>query len=474
LRLELSQTARMDQRLVQSPQMIQAMQILQLSGLGLQERIEHELLENPLLERTGDSLGDSGGAARERAEDGERLSALSAVLEGRERDRWEPAFRRRPGAPDEADRKHEAMQNSPAHYRSLGDSLLSQVGLMELDAGRRALLEYLVFSLDARGYLPVPLATLAQEAGIEGATEAELLELLTELRRATHPGIGASDLVECLLLQVERLPQPHPLLARLITHHLADVAANRLPKIAHDTGRPVEDVALAIEHLRTLDPCPGSSFGEAGSEIIRPEVAVQEVDGAFQVTLTRDGSAELSIRPDHAELLRGVARGDSARAWIRQRLDSARWFVDALAQRRDTLLRVAREVFARQAPFLAEGPKAQQPLRMIEVADALGVHVSTISRSVSGKYAQTPHGILPLRSFFSGGPAKASGEVLSQQAVQLRMKELVDAENPAAPLSDDRLARLLRKSEGIPLARRTITKYRRALGIPSSKLRRSF
>jgi RNA polymerase sigma-54 factor len=461
----------MEQRLLQSPQMIQAMQILQLSSQDVQDRIDQELLENPVLEsQDGREEGSAGDDAPAPGEAGP-LAALDAVLAMHERDRWDPALRRRRGTVEEADRKHEAMQNTPAPYHSLGASLLGEVALLELDDRRRELVEYLVFSLDARGYLSQPLALIAAECDIEGATEAELSGLLDELRQATHPALGASDLRECLLLQVDRMAQDHPLLRRLVAENLADIAANRLPHIAAETGHSLEDIGQAVELLRTLDPYPGSAYGDSPTEIIRPEVVVEDCDGTFQVRLTREGTRELGISADYSKLLREAARGDSMRKWLAQRLGSARWFIAALAQRRDTLLRVARAIFERQARFLEGGPRGLLPLRMGEVADATGVHISTVSRAVAGKYAQTPHGILPLRSFFSGGTATASGGVASQKSIQERLKDLVAGEDPGDPLSDDRLAEHLH-GEGIPIARRTVTKYRRVLAIRASSLRR--
>jgi RNA polymerase sigma-54 factor len=392
----------------------------------------------------------------------------------RERDRWDPALRRRRGTIEESDRKHEAMQNSPATYHSLGESLLNQIALIEFDERQRAMLEFLVFSLDARGYLPRSLAELVEECGIDGASEDEFSLLLEELRHATHPALGARDLCDCLLLQVDGLAEDQALLRRLISENLADVAANRLPHIARATGQSIADVGQAIDLLRTLDPCPGSAYGEAPAEVIRPEIVVEEIDGDFHVRLTREGSPELTLSADYAKLLREAPRGDSTRKWVKQRLVSARWFIDALAQRQSTLLRIGKAIFARQGTFLEKGTRALHPLRMGEVADATGVHISTVSRAVAGKYAQTPHGILSLRSFFSGGTARASGGAASQKSIQERVRELVNEEDPSDPLSDDRLAECLFERDGIRLARRTITKYRKTLAISSSNQRRVY
>jgi RNA polymerase sigma-54 factor len=474
MQLGLLQTARMEQRLVQSPQMIQAMQILQLPSLDLQERIEQELLENPLLERVEGQHANGAGDDPDPTAEASQLEALDAVLAMRERDRWDPNLRERRGSIEDSERKHQAMQNSPDCYHSLGESLLSQLALIELDGRQHQIVEFIVFSLDARGYLPCSLALLAEESAIEGATEEEFALLLEEIRHATHPALGASDLQECLLLQMGEESQEHSLLRTLITEKLADVAANRLPHIAKSTGHSIAEVGQAIELLRTLDPCPGSAFGEAPAEVIRPEVVVEGIDGVFRVRLTHEKASGLRISADYTKLLRDTPRGDSTCKWIRQHLGSARWFIGALEQRQNTLLRIARAIFERQGQFLEKGRSALEPMRMHEVADATGVHLSTVSRAVSGKYAQTPQGILPLRSFFSGGMARAGGGTVSQKSIQQQMRRLIEGEDPSDPLSDDRLAELLRTRAGVSLARRTITKYRRVLAISSSSKRRVF
>ena len=465
MHIGLAQTVRMDQRLIQSPQMIQAMQILQLSSGDLQEKIEEELLGNPLLERVEAQEAAPAEAAEAQA---------STPTRPTRDEEWDSPLRSHRVSQGESDRKHEAMQNSPARYHSLGQSLLSQIALVELDVRLRAMIEFLVFSLDARGYLPCSLAELSEECPVEGATEAEFAYLLEELRHATHPSLGARDLRECLLLQVSEAGEGHGLLRTLIAKNLSDVAANRLPRIARATGYSIGAVGEAVDLLRTLDPCPGSAYGEAPADVIRPDVAVEEIDGTFRVRLTRDGTPELRISADYTALMRGVARGDPVRTWIGTRLGAARWFLHALEQRQTTLLRVVEAIFERQRGFLEKGAHALVPLRMGEIGVAANVHLSTVSRAVAGKYAQTPHGILPLRSFFSSGTTRASGGAVCKESVQTRVKELVEEEDPSAPRSDDRLAELLLERDGIRLARRTITKYRRIMAISSSLRRRAY
>jgi RNA polymerase sigma-54 factor len=457
----------MEQRLMQSPQMIQAMQILQLSTLELEERIEQELTENPFLEVK------EAGQEEEKAEGEPTGPSLETMLEELERYERDAPPRTRVSS-EEADKKLEAMNNTPAQYHSLGDALLDQIALAGFDARARAIAEFLVYSLDDRGYLSEPLEKLVEASEIPGLTVEELDTVLADLRVATHPALGARDLKECLLLQIEPMGVDTPFLRALITEHLEDITTNRLPHVARATGHSLDDIKQAIETIRMLDPSPGRDYGESPAETIHPDVVVEELDGKFEVRLTRQGVPDLTVSPAYREMLKRAGGSENVRKWIKQRLESARWFIEAVHQRQNTLLRIASAVFERQKGFLDHGIKALVPLRMLEIAEVSGVHISTVSRAVAGKYAQTPHGILPLRFFFSGGTTSASGEQTSQASIKQRIKELVEKEDPKDPYSDDALAELLKERAGITIARRTITKYRKALGIASSNQRRVF
>jgi len=467
----------MEQRLMQSPQMIQAMQILQLSSLELSERIDQELTENPFLERVEEGEGSESdeGSAGESGVSPEFGAALDGMVDSLERREREAPTSPRVSS-EESDRKQEAMNNTPSQYHSLGDALLEQIALADFDERRRAIAELLVYSLDPRGYLGEPLAEMIATSEIEGLTVEELTAVLAELRLATHPALGARDLRECLLLQLEPLGLDEPLLRALIEHHLEDITTNRLPHVARVTGHTIDDIKQAIETIRMLDPSPGRDYGQSPAETIHPDVVVEEIDGRFEVRLTRQGVPDLTVTPAYRELLRraGGGGGESVKKWLKQKLENARWFIEAVQQRQSTLLRISRAVFERQQPFLDKGIKALAPLRMLEIAEATGVHISTVSRAVNGKYVQTPHGIIKLRDFFSGGTQSSSGDMLSQASIKQRIKELVEKEDTNDPLSDDKLAERLEEKHGIKIARRTITKYRKALGIASSTQRKVF
>jgi RNA polymerase sigma-54 factor len=480
----------MEQRMIQSPQMIQAMQILQLSSQDLTERIEQELSENPFLEMVEpgqDAASDGTSAQAIPAVEGgagapELGSGVDLAPEGpgegfeRYEREWEPVRRVRDNG--EGDRKLEAMANTPDAPKSVAEALLDQLAFLDLDDRGRRQAEYLVYSLDSRGYLEGSLEEIAADCQstpeLAGTTAEELALVLRELRNVIHPAIGARDLKDCLLLQLEASGADAPLVRALIENHLEDITTNRLPRIAKATGHTLEEVKTAIETLRSLDPAPGGEFGENTAAVITPDVAVEEIDGKFEVRLTRQRSTELRLSPTYRQLLRDNKKDRQLAEFVKKRVESARWFIDAIHQRQSTLERIARCLFTRQQEFLEKGVRALKPLRMQEVADEVGVHISTVSRAVSGKYAETPRGILPLKYFFTGGTTKESGEVASQAAIKNRIAELVRQEDGANPLSDDQLADLLGKRDRIRIARRTVTKYRKALSIPSSSQRKVF
>jgi len=478
LKLGLHQSARLEQRLLQSPQMIQAMQILQLPALDLEERIEQELTENPFLELqepAAESETQPPPSPEETPRE-EGVEAMVELLERYERD-FGDGRSSQPASGEDRDRKYEAMQNAPAPAQGLAEAILDQIVFLPLSEEDRALLEYLAWSLDERGYLPIPREELAQELSREFGRPVEVDEIeaaLEELREATHPALGARDLREALTLELDARGFEGQLVRTLVRDHLADIEANRLPRIARETGASLDEVKEAIEVIRTLDPTPGSGYGEAPGEVIVPDVIVEEVDGEFVVRLERERVRELSISPSYRQILQQAERGDGVREWVKKRLESARWFIDALQQRESTLARIAKAIFARQRAFLQRGPEGLEPMRMQEVADELGIHISTVSRGVSGKYAQTPRGIFPLKYFFTGGTAKTSGEIASQISIKERIKDLVAHEDPASPLSDDQIAAILGEREGIQIARRTVTKYRKALDLPSSSQRKAY
>lgn len=536
MRLGLNQSVRLDQRLVQSPQMIQAMKILQLGALDLQERVDQELVENPMLEEEGNGPPEEGApeapasTATSEAEkslevDAAAVDSMLDDLERIERD-FSDGTRATAGDGDEGDRKLAALANAPSMPHTMAEALREELAFLDLGQRERAIAEFLIFSLDERGYLLQSVEELAHdwpraflngddephqekngqvdqeeattaEAGLaaDGDTDdtddtddpdeneeelgstvsaAEISAVLLRLQGLIHPALGAHDLREALLLQIDHFEEPDPLLRAVVTDHLGDVQENRLPRIAKATGVTIEELKVALEHLRRLDPSPGGEYGGTTATVIVPDVIVEYIDSEYIVRLDRERAPRLQLSSTYRRLLESAKKGDVEQVWLKQRLESARWFMDAVAQRQSTLERIARIIFTRQLPFLEKGLDALQPLRMQEVADEVRVHISTVSRAVSSKYAQTPRGIFPLKFFFSGGLTKGTGEVKSQISIQELIKKLVAAEDPGRPFSDEGLAKLLLETHNIRIARRTVTKYRKMLSIPSSSVRKTF
>jgi RNA polymerase sigma-54 factor len=478
----------MEQRLLQSPQMIQAMQILQLSSQELLDRMQQELVENPFLElaegeRPEGSEPPETPVAPDTGEgssaDEARLSSMVSELEHYSRN-GDDRGRVTAAGQEESDRKQEAMANTPDSGRTLAEELSEELAFLELDPRGRRICEQILYSLDDRGYLIGTHEDVAREASVpeeEPVTLAEVEVWLTELRHLSHPAIGARDLKESLKLQLAASWHEDPLLAAIVENHLEDLEHNRLPRVARVTGRSMEDVKEAVAVLKRLDPHPGAGYGDSRATVIAPDVVVEEQDGEYVVRLERARLPRLTLSEAYKEFLRAAKeekREGAAREWIKKRMESARWFIEAVEQRANTLERVAKSVFARQKGFLDRGVEGLTPLRMQEVADEVHVHISTVSRAVAGKYAQTPRGIFPLKYFFTSGTTSQTGEVQSQQSIQQRIAQLVAAEDPQKPLSDEELAALLEEKEQIRIARRTVTKYRKALRIPSSSERKHF
>ena len=493
--------------MILAPRMIQAMEILQLPLQALQERIEQELIANPVLEiRSGDDgepampsdadeagepevTPDSPVAETEKdlvvrddgsPEDFERLSNLV--------DRWENYFEteeegggRRPRTSDQdADAKTEAMQNTAEAGQTLQEYMLSQWHVEEIEPRTMVLGELIIRNLDDNGYVRVPLQELADEAD-PPAAPAEMEEALAGVQRVGPPGVGARSIEECLLLQLQADPEcsgPMPadsIEVRIIRHHLRDLSANRYPQIAKALGVSIEEVKQAVESIRRLNPKPGSAISPRRTPPIVPDVRIEWDDeaGQYRVSAEKGGVPELYISRAYRRLVKRRDLDEKTREFVANNIRSARWLMDAIEQRRDTLRRVVESIVKYQRPFFDDGPEHTRPLKMQEVADDVHLHVGTISRSVADKYADTPWGIFALRDFFTGGTQTAEGQEVSWDRVRVRLKAVVEAEDKSNPLSDEQLVEML-KGEGIDLARRTVAKYREELGIPSSRRRRQY
>jgi len=481
MRLDTSQQMRTDMRLRMAPRMIQSMEILQLPLMALQERIDQELSENPILvdlreSPAPESEGEAEEAEAPAAAEADVDDSLSAELDGQ--DDWPETFGEshrlsRAALSEEADRKHDAMQNMASRPRSLHDDLTDQLGFLDAEPTVRALAEYVIHNLDERGYLKLELQEIVRDFAGD-LTMAQAEEALALVQKLDPPGIGARDIRECLLLQLTPDVPCRDMLHVLISNHLEDLEQNRLPAIEKKTGIPIEHIKEAIEHLRRLNPRPASRYAPDSTQYVVPDLIVEANEhGEYEVRLVDDHTPQLSISQYYQKQLKNKQTDPAAREFIQKRIQSARWLIESIEQRRNTLLKVARAIIEHQKDFLDKGPEFIEPLKMQQIADRVHVHVTTVSRAVDDKWVQTPRGIFPLKRFFGGGTTTADGEEVAWDTIKQKLLEIIAKEDKQNPLSDEEIVEELGR-HGFPVARRTVTKYRRTLRIPSSRQRKQF
>ena len=496
---------RIDQRMKLAPRMIQSMEILQMAQAALEARIDQELASNPTLEvrepgtdyddieaertqadrdnREGERElvvkdGDTGNT-----DDFERLSNISEELGSS----WDANTSETGGSyhstkfnDGERDKKMDAMANTAARTASLFDQLMDQWHLVETTPELSKAGEFLIGFIDSDGYMRAEMKTLLDQAPA-GMTEDILDEALELLQQTLEPpGLAARDIRECLLLQIDarmRNDSSANLTNEriLVDGHLKDIEANRLPKIAKATDLSIDEIKQAIQHLRQFHPHPGKLLADDSPRMIFPDAIIEydEESDTYTASLTQGRIPALHIRPEYQRDARDKNVDKKTRDFLNNHIRSASWIIDAIQQRRATLLRVIGVVVQAQRDFFEQGPQALKPLPMTLVADQLGIHVATVSRAVNEKYLQTPRGIFPLRMFFSGGTETDAGDAMSWAAIQAKLEQVIEEEDKSAPLSDDALVDKL-KEHGIEIARRTIAKYRKQLNIPPARQRKEY
>jgi RNA polymerase sigma-54 factor len=319
----------------------------------------------------------------------------------------------------------------------------------------------------------VSLEDVARSFG-NGVTVEQVSEALQLIQGLDPPGVGARDPRECLLLQITP-DTPHGDVVRaIVSNHLEDVSQNRLPVIQRKTGYSIEQIKQAIETLKTLNPKPGGNFNSETIPYVVPDLIVEQNDeGEYRVRLQDDYVPHLHISRMYQRLLRDRAADPKTREFIQRKIQAARWLIDAIEQRRDTILRVAQAIIDHQKEFLDKGPEYIHPLKMQEIADRVSRHVTTVSRAVDDKWIQTTRGIFTLKRFFGGGTKTDKGEDVAWEIVQQKLHEVIEHEDKSNPLSDDEIVKKLGE-QGFHIARRTVTKYRKKMGIPSSRQRKQF
>ncbi|MFT5284536.1 MAG: RNA polymerase sigma-54 factor [Planctomycetota bacterium] len=440
----LRQSARQDMLML--PRMLQSIEVLHLPILELSSYL------------------------REAFEGNEALSLEEPVQSTGED--WDAPVGRR-GTSEDSERHDEMLRNQPEPDRSLADLIEDQLALLEVSKERGSWVRLLVGCLDSNGYLSTSdeqLLVLAEEAGLT-ADESELSCAVAILQTFEPRGIGGRNAVEALLLQLEPEDPDYGLLCALLEDFLTEITTNKLPGVAKSMGIDLPRLEELLASLQGLNPSPVAIHVGDAAPPIHPEVIV-ELDGiGFRVRVDQSGLPAIHVDPDVQAIAADKAQTNEVRTYLRGKIDQARSLVRAVEQRRETLLRVAGRIFHHQSRFLTDGPGHLAPLRMNQIAEELDLHVSTVSRSVSGKYAETPWGVQALRWFFQSASAGSNSTARGDARDVLR--EVIEAEDSAEPLSDEALVEEM-KRRGHPMARRTVAKYRGELEIPSSYRRRKF
>jgi RNA polymerase sigma-54 factor len=481
MRLDLSLQQRPELQLRLAPQIIQSIEILQLPALDLKDMIEEELLENETLEirdgpenRESTALDRANQESHENAEFEAAYDRLERMVE--EEGSYSYGSRRPELTEDGKDRKLEALQNTAAREPGLKETLIAQLTWASVPERLAPLVKAIIYSLDESGYLLYPLEEVLRivnsNAECEEPWTAEEAEAAIRIVQDLEPrGVGARNLAEGLLLQIGDDEEDAEVLRRLVRDHLDDVEKNRVPKIAHDLGISVERVNELIQRVSRLDPRPGAALASTETYYISPDVMLEWEDGEYRVRLENGYIPALRISPRYLRLLHDHRQDPKVREHIKKKIEAARWLIDSIQQRQNTLERVVCAIVRRQRDFLDFGITHLKPLKMQEIADELSIHVSTVSRAIADKYVQTHRGIFALKYFFTGGTESDDGSVESRASVKQKVLAIIEAEDKANPLSDEEIADRLQK-EGLNIARRTVTKYRKQLKIQSSRQRR--
>ena len=457
------QSAQLAQQQMLSPQMRQSLEILQATALELQQMVRNELESNPVLEEEVPEEEPTEDSAEETEDELEELRQLE--------DDWGTYSAEGAQNGDaEADARRRHFLEGVAPPETLAHHLEKQLGRLALDPVQRRIATLLVGNLNEDGYLAATPEEVADEAGAE---TAEVIEMLHLLQTLDPPGVGARDLSECLRLQLARRGEAQSTAARIAESHLDLLGRKKFGEIASALRVSQEAVREAGAVIAALNPKPGRAFAGEAAQALAPDVVIEKVGNDFVVSLVRDSVPHLRISRTYRDLLGTAAAQAEVRSYLRDKIRGGKFLIKSIQQRQQTILAIAREIAERQRPFLEEGVAALVPMTMAQVAEAVGVHETTVSRAIAGKTVATPQGVFEMKFFFTTGYRAADGGAVSSTSVKDAIAALIRGEDPHKPLSDQQIVEKL-GSEGLAVARRTVAKYREALGILPSHLRKSF
>ncbi len=491
----LQQSASLRQELKVNPRLYQAMDLLYMPLLDLQQHLKQELLTNPFLELVEPDEEDAEAAEdTDEVAEPENLAEAETGAEpepeksGDDDVDWESVLLDgfETGGQREETEQREWYEPVTVAVHDLSDHLKEQIALLDLTPRQELIAEEFVGNIDEAGHLAATLDEIrdgvnevltraAEEHDLPPTapvTDAEVLAMLRVIQDLDPPGVGARDLRECLLLQLQAQGLRGSLAWRLVEEAFEELIAHRWSEVARRFGINVQEVQAAADEVARLDPKPGLRFASASEDYIVPDLVIDRIDGQYHVFLNDGNLPRLKLSRSYQELARDRKRFDTeSKDFIASKLNSANWMIQAIEQRRQTMLKVVHFIVDRQRDFFERGIQYLRPLTLREVAEAVGMHESTVSRVTNEKFVQTPRGVLPLKFFFSSGLSTADGDDVSARGIKDQIAKLVGGEDAHSPLTDQAIVEILQKT-GVQIARRTVAKYRDQLGILPARMRR--
>ncbi|PTN10680.1 RNA polymerase factor sigma-54 [Mangrovibacterium marinum] len=480
-----SQKLSLQQRLLQklSPQQIQVIKLLEIPTVQLEQRIKKELEENPVLEMQND-LPDEEGNMQEEENPNDRDNEEFSLEDYMDEDDI-PEYKLAANNYSKDDKQIDIPFSAGTSFH---ESMHEQLGLADLDEEKRKLAEYIIGNIDDDGYLRRDLLSISDDLAFNmnmNVTEEELAELLEVIQEFDPAGVGARDLQECLLLQIQRKrATPAAMLAeKILAHNFDEFTKKHYDKILRKYEVTEDELKDALNEILKLNPKPGGSYSNPlnkSNQVIVPDFLLDNLDGELQLSLNQRNVPDLRMNSHYMEMLKAYSQNrknisrdqKDAMLFVKQKLDSAKWFIDAIRQRHQTLLVTMSEIIDFQKEYFQEGDETKlKPMILKDIADRTGLDISTISRVSNSKYIQTHFGIFPLKYFFSEGMQKDTGEEVSTREIKKILEECISNEDKRKPLTDDKLAQIL-KEKSYPIARRTVAKYREQLGIPVARMRK--
>ncbi|MFN8791053.1 MAG: RNA polymerase factor sigma-54 [Bdellovibrionales bacterium] len=477
--MALRQSLNLSQNLVITPQLQQAIKLLQMSRLELESAVRSELEENPILEETVDLKEEDLKRTKEAATEveGPAESQDPNTQDPRRQDEfeWESYFEQNQKPPKDFSSGNEEImnyENVMTTTQSLNDYLSWQIKMNGFSEHEERAAEGLLAYMDEDGYIKTPLEQIAQD---ENLPLEDLEDALSLIQEFDPPGVGARDLKECLLIQARHLEEDTTDLVTILQNHIKDLEKRNYEAISKAIGKEVREVVEICKIIYAMEPKPGRAYHENDTHYVTPDVYVYKVGDDFVVSLNEDGLPRLKISNFYKNMLKGGGANKQEQEYIQEKLKSAVWLIKSIHQRQRTIYRVSEAIVKRQKEFFEKGAGFLKPMVLRDIAGDIGMHESTVSRVTTAKYMHTPQGIYELKYFFNSGiNATDGGDALASESVKLKIKDLISKEDPKNPFSDQKIAELLKK-DGVDIARRTVAKYREMLRLlPSSQRKKVY